>query len=75
MDTFPLVIPQGRQHRPDQVRQSGKSVDFTKERPVLVGGIAAGIVLGALGVMLLLRYRERNRPWYARAYDRACDAI
>ena len=29
LDTFPLVIPQGRQHRPDQVRQSGKSVDFT----------------------------------------------
>ena len=50
------------------VRAYDKSVDFTKERPVLVGGIAAGVVLGVVGMILLFRYRERNRPWWEKAY-------
>ena len=50
------------------VRAYGRSVDFTKERPLLVGGIAVGVVLGLIGTVLLLRYREHNRPWWEKAY-------
>ncbi len=51
------------------VRAYGRSRDFTKERPVLVGSIAAGIVLGVIGTIMLLRYRARHRPWWEKAYD------
>jgi len=56
------------------VRAYDRSVSFTKQRPGLVGGIAAGIVLGAVGIVMLLRWRDRSRPWYERAYSRAYDA-
>ena len=56
------------------VRAYDRSAAFTKERPLLVGGIAAGIALAAVGIALLFRWRDRNRPWYERAYGRAYDA-
>jgi hypothetical protein len=50
------------------VRVYGKSVDFTKKRPVLVSSIAAGVVVGVVGTILLFRWRARNRPWWEKAY-------
>ncbi len=40
------------------------SIDFTRERPLLVGGVLAGIVLGLIGAVLIVR--RRRRPWYER---------
>jgi hypothetical protein len=41
--------------------------DYTKQRPFLVGGILAGVILGAIGMILLVRRRER--AWYERLAD------
>lgn len=56
----------GKQQAIDLARR-GK--DFTKERPILVGGILAGLIAGLVATVLILRHR--NRTWY----DRFVDAI
>jgi hypothetical protein len=58
-----------RRGKDGMVRAYDRSVSFTKERPALVGGVFAGIVLGAIGVALLFRWRANNRPWYERLYE------
>jgi hypothetical protein len=50
-------------------RLAVRSKDFTKERPVLVGGILAGLIAGLVATVLILRHR--NRTWF----DRLLDAI
>ncbi len=54
-------------HGAKQLAVRGK--DFTKERPVLVGGIALGLIAGVVTTVLILR--RRHRTWY----DRLLDAI
>lgn len=41
-----------------------RSKQVTRENPVLVASIAAGIAAAVVGTWLLLRYRDR--PWYRR---------
>lgn len=47
-------------------RGARASVDFTKDRPVLVGGIALGVVLGLITAIVLVK--RANRPWYEKMY-------
>lgn len=66
------------EHRKQQVKEAARragdgvkrgaraSIDFTRERPVLVGGVLAGIVIGLIAAVLIVR--RRNRPWYERAW-------
>jgi hypothetical protein len=42
----------------------GRAARITRERPLLVGGIVAGVILA--GVTALLLIRRARRPWYAR---------
>ncbi|MGE5185857.1 MAG: DUF3618 domain-containing protein [Acidobacteriota bacterium] len=48
-------------------RGARASIDFTKERPVLVGGVFLGVVLGLIAAVVIVK--RRNRPWYERWYD------
>ncbi len=48
-------------------RGARASIDFTKDRPVLVGGVFLGVVLGLIAAVVIVK--RRNRPWYERWYD------
>jgi hypothetical protein len=48
-------------------RGARASIEFTKDRPVLVGGVFLGVVLGLIAAVVLVK--RRNRTWYERWYD------